>query len=220
MIKVHHLEDSRSQRVLWLLEKLEIKYRVIRYERDPKTNLAPKELMEIHPLGKSPLIEDDGIIFAETGAIFEYLLDKYDPDFKWHPAKTDPRYRDYIYYLHFAEGSLMPPLVITKILSVVDEKVPFFMKPIAALITGAIRKNYLAHTIGSLFDYLEGKLVHDYFLGSEISAVDIMMSFPLEASVAGRVDLAKRPRIVSFVKRIKEDNAYKKALEVGGPYSY
>ena len=221
MITVHHLEDSRSQRVLWLLEKLEVEYRVIRYNRDPKTNLAPKELTKIHPLGKSPVIEDEGQVYAETGAIFEYLLDHYDTQYNLHPKKEDEVYRDYIYYLHFTEGSLMPPLVITKILSVVDEKVPFFIKPVAKLITGAIRKNYLSHTLDGIFDFLESKLESStYFLGDQISAVDMIMSFPLEASLAGRGKLEKRPCIKKFVAAIKEDAGYKKALAEGGPYSY
>ncbi len=221
MITVHHLEDSRSQRVLWLLEKLDLEYRVIRYERDPKTNLAPKELTKIHPLGKSPILEDEGVVYAETGAIFQYLLDRYDSEFKLHPRSTDESYREFIYFLHFAEGSLMPPLVIMKILSVVDEKVPFLIKPIAKLITGGIRSNYLGHTLDALFDMVESRLEKSsFFLGDEMSAVDMMMSFPLEASLAGRVDLSKRPNIKKFVGKIKEDEGYKKALANGGPYSY
>lgn len=221
MITLHHLENSRSQRVLWLLEALKVEYKVEIYKRDLKTGLAPDSLLKINPLGKSPVIEVDGAVLAESGAIFEYLLNKYDLDFALHPKNDDEIYKDYLFWLHFAEGSLMWPLVIRLLHSKVLEKVPFFIKPIAKGIFKGIEKAYLTHTIKNSFDYIEKKLGNKtFFLGNSLSAVDMMMSFPLEASCAGRANMSAYPNIQKFVKTIKENSDYKRAIEIGGPYAY
>ena len=221
MIIVHHLENSRSQRVLWLLEALDVEYKVKRYDRDKKTNLAPKELLEVHPLGKSPVIEDDSIVLAESGAIFEFLLQKYDQDYKLHPQKSDIKNKDYLFWLHFAEGSLMWPLVMRLLHKKVIEKSPFFIAPIAKGIFSGIEKAYLSGTINNAFQFIENTLKKNtFFLGDKISAVDMIMSFPLEASCAGRADMDKYPHIKEFVKTIKLNKDYKKAIELGGSYAY
>lgn len=221
MIIVHHLENSRSQRVLWLLEALELEYKVKIYQRDKKTNLAPKELLDIHPLGKSPVIEDEGTILAESGAIFEYILQKYDIDFQLHPKISDIKNKDYLFWLHFAEGSLMWPLIIRLLHKKVMEKTPFFITPIAKAIFLGIEKAYLKNTIDTAFAYIEQNLKENtYLIGEKISAVDILMSFPLEASSAGRADMTKYPSIQGYVKRIKENQDYIKAKQAGGKYDY
>lgn len=221
MITLHHLENSRSQRVLWLLEALKVEYKVKRYERNKETQLAPKSLLAVHPLGKSPVIDDDGFILAESGAIFEYLLHKYDLDFKLHPSAQDPKYKDYLFWLHFAEGSLMCPLVMRLLHDKVNQKVPFVIKPISKLIFKGIEKAYLSHTINHAFQFTEETLNKSiFFLGDKLSAVDMMMSFPLEAACSGRANMNKYPRIIEFVKTIKNDTHYKKAIELGGEYTY
>jgi len=221
MITVHHLENSRSQRVLWLLEALGVEYKVKRYERDKKTNLAPKELIAVHPLGKSPVIDDEGVVLAESGAIFDYLLQKYDQDFKLHPKKSDIKNKDYLFWLHFAEGSLMWPLVMRLLHKKVIEKSPFFISPIAKAIFTGIEKAYLSHTINNAFQYIESSLEKNtFFLGEKISAVDIIMSFPLVASCAGRANMDKYPHVKEFVKTIKLNEDYKRAIDIGGTYAY
>ncbi|MBC96963.1 MAG: glutathione S-transferase [Halobacteriovoraceae bacterium] len=221
MIKLHHLENSRSQRVIWLLESLGLEYEVKRYERDPKTGLAPKELLEVCSLGKSPILEIEGEVLPESGAIFQYLLSRFDSDHRFHPRPTDKEYKDYLFWMHFAEGSLMWPLVIKLLFAKTEEKVPFFIRPVAKLIFTGINKAYLDHTLTHAMDYVEENLKgRDFFLGSQLSAVDMMMSFPLEAAQAGRFDLASYTEIKKFIKKIKEMESYKKAIEIGGEYAY
>lgn len=226
MITVHHLENSRSQRVLWLLEELGVPYQVKRYERDKKTNLAPKELLKVHPLGKSPIVVDDGIegggaVLAETGAIIEHLIDAYGQG-RLVPAKGTEAYRRYKYWIHAAEGSFMPPLVIALFLNRMDTaKMPFFAKPIARKLTQGLRDAYLTHTTKALFDYLDAELGRSQWLaGDDFTAADVMMSFPAEASLQ-RADAAKAAKnLKAYVDRLHARPAYKRALEKGGPYAY
>lgn len=221
MIIVHHLEHSRSQRVLWLLEELSVSYDVKRYERDKKTNLAPAALMKVHPLGKSPVIEDDGEIVAETGAIMDYILEKYGKGRLMPPAGTKERNR-FRYWMHAAEGSFMPPLVFSLFLNRMETApMPFFAKPVARRLTNGVRKAYLDHTTKALFDYVEAELgAHEWLAGDDFTAADIIMSFPLEAAQQ-RVEAAKnRPNIGAFLKKIRARPAYARALEAGGPYAY
>jgi glutathione S-transferase len=221
MIIVHHLENSRSQRVLWLLEELGVPYEVRRYDRDKTTNLAPPALMKVHPLGKSPVIEDKGRVIAETGAIVEHLIDSYGGGRLKPPAGTD-EYQRYKYWLHAAEGSYMPPLVMALVLGRMETaKMPFFAKPIARRLVQAVREGYLAHTTKALFAYLEAELGRAPFLaGAELSGADIMMIFPAEASLS-RADAAKGLKnLPAYVKRIQARPAYQRALEKGGPYAY
>lgn len=221
MIIVHHLENSRSQRVLWLLEELGVPYQVKRYERDKKTNLAPKELMKVHPLGKSPVIEDGGAVFAETGAIIEHIVEKYGEG-RLHPARGTDECRRYEYWIHAAEGSYMPPLVLALFLNRMETaKMPFFAKPIAKKLTQGVRDAYLTNTTKALFDYLDAELGRSEWLaGRDFSAADVMMSFPVEAALQ-RIDAARSSKnLKKYVERLHARPAYKRALEVGGPYAY
>jgi glutathione S-transferase len=221
MIVVHHLENSRSQRVLWLLEELQLPYEVKRYERDKKTNLAPKELLKVHPTGKSPLIADDGVVIAETGAIVEHIIEERGGG-RLQPARGTPEWSRYRYWMHAAEGSFMPPLVLTLMLGRMETApMPFFAKPIANRLTGAVRQGYLDHTIAALFASLDAELANSPFLaGSDLTGADIMMSFPAEAMLQRGADALKTPRIRAYVDRLHARPAYKRALERGGPYAF
>jgi glutathione S-transferase len=206
MIIVHHLENSRSQRILWLLEELQMAYEVRRYERDRKTMLAPPELKRVHPLGKSPVIEHQGRVVAETGAIVEYLVElaegKLGP-----PANRDAvlRYRQ---FLHYAEGSMMPPLLALLVVG----RLGLLGKPARAPVQAMLD----AH-----LDWLESELGgRDWFAGDEFTAADIMMSFPLEACRARAGLDARRPNLTDWLERIHARPAYGEALAKGGPYAY
>lgn len=206
MIKVHHLENSRSQRVLWLLEELDLPYEVIRYERDPKTMLAPPSLRKVHPLGKSPVIEDDGRVIAETGAIVEYLVEKAEGRLG-PPANRDAvlRYRQ---FLHYAEGSMMPPLLAILVVN----RLGLLGKPARKPLLAMFRQH---------LDWLESELAERaWFAGDEFTAADVMMSFPLEAS-RQRAGLGPaHPNILDWLERIHARPAYAEALRRGGPYAY
>jgi glutathione S-transferase len=205
MIIVHHLANSRSQRVLWLLEELGLPYEVRRYERDPKTMLAPPELKRVHPLGKAPLIEDEGRVVAETGAIVEYLVEKAGR--LGPPAKRDAvlRYRQFI---HYAEGSMMPPLLALLVIGRLG-------------ILGKPARSPLQRMLDVHLDWLETELAsRDWFAGDAFTAADVMMSFPLEAS-RHRGGLGEsRPNLVDWLERIHARPAYGAALQRGGPYTY
>jgi glutathione S-transferase len=206
MITIHHLENSRSQRVLWLLEELGLAYEVRRYERNKATMLAPPELRRIHPLGKSPVIEDEGLAIAETGAIVEYLVDKADGRLGAPPHREDAlRYR---HFLHYAEGSLMPPLFTKLVLG----RVP--------LLGRAAQKKFQP-MIDVHLDYVEGELAQrPWFAGQEFTAADVMMSFPLEAAVARAGATVDRPHIAAWLAKVHARPAYHAALQAGGPYAY
>jgi glutathione S-transferase len=206
MIVVHHLENSRSQRVLWLLEELGLPYEVRRYARDPKTMLAPPELRRVHPLGKSPVIEDEGRVVAETGAVVEYLIDLADGRLG-PPARRDDRLR-YRHFLHYAEGSMMPPLLALLVVNKLG-------------VLGRPAKGRIQAMLDVHLDWLESELsARDWFGGDEFSAADIMMSFPLEASRArGGLDEG-RPNLTDWLERIHARPAYGAALARGGPYTY
>ncbi|MBV6321691.1 glutathione S-transferase [Duganella violaceipulchra] len=219
MIVVHHLNNSRSQRVLWLLEELGLEYQIVRYQRDQKTMLAPPELLAIHPLGKSPVISDGDIVVAESGAIVEYLVDTYGNGRLVPPAGTAER-RRWTYFLHYAEGSAMTPLLMKLIFDRVETSpAPFFVKPIARGIAQKVKASYIQPQIEKHLDYLEAELNQTpWFAGAEFSAADIQMSFPLEAAAArGGLD-ERRPNLMAFLKRIHSRPAFQRALERGGPY--
>jgi glutathione S-transferase len=219
MIIVHHLENSRSQRVLWLLEELGVPYEVKRYERNKETMLAPPELRTIHPLGKSPVITDDGVTVAESGAIVEYLVDRYGNGRLIPPPGTPERLR-YTYWLHYAEGSAMPPLLLKLVFDRVEvAPMPFFVKPIARAIAGKAKSSFIEPQIKLHLDYMESELGQAiWFAGNEMTAADIQISFPLEAADA-RAGLAQgRPKLAAFLQRIHVRPAYQRALEKGGPY--
>ena len=219
MITIHHLENSRSQRVLWLLEELDIPYTVKRYERDTETMLAPPELKAIHPLGKSPVLDDDGVIVAETGAIFEYIVETYGQG-RLKPSAGTPEARAYTYWLHYAEGSAMSPLLLKLIFSAMPERAPMLMRPIVKAIARKTQEGYIDPQLIAHIGHWEEELSKtDWFAGSDFSAADIMMSFPLEAA-ASRAEGGMGPASTAFLKRIHARPAYSRALEAGGPYAY
>ncbi len=220
MIIVHHLNNSRSQRVLWLLEELGVPYEVKRYQRDRKTMLAPPELRAVHPLGKSPVIEDDGQVLAESGAIVEYLAERYGDARLVPPAGTPERLR-YRYWMHFAEGTAQPPLLLKLLFDRVETgPMPFFVRPVARAIAQRAKGSYIQPNIDRNLDFMESELRgRDWFAGDAFSAADVQMSFPLEAAVVrGGLD-ARRPRLMDFLERIHARPAYRRAIEKGGEYA-
>ena len=218
MIVVHHLNNSRSQRILWLLEELELPYEIKRYERDPKTMFAPPELCEIHPLGKSPVLTDRGNVIAESGAIIEYLLERYGQG-RFEPAPGSKERILFQYFLHYAEGSAMPPLVLSLIFSHLPKSpMPFFMKPIVKGIADKVKKSYVNPQIKLHFDFLEQHLQKNlWFAGEQFTAADIQMSFAVEAGTA-RDRSRARPQLLQFLERIHARPAYYAALEKGGKF--
>lgn len=219
MITLHHLNNSRSQRILWMLEEIGIDYQIKRYQRDPQTMLAPAELRQVHPLGKSPLITDGELTLAESGAIIEYLAERYGD---WLlPAAGSPERLRYRYWLHYAEGSAMPPLLLKLVFDKLrSAPMPFFIKPIARGNANKVRQAFISPQLKLHFDYLESQLSeHDWFAGDAFSAADIQLSFPLEAAAARGV-LSNHPRLSDFLQRIHARPAYRRALEKGGAYDY
>ncbi len=221
MITVHHLNNSRSQRVLWLLEELGLPYEIVKYERDAQTMLAPASLRRVHPLGKSPVITDGAVTVAESGAIVEYLVERHGAG-RLIPAAGTPERLRYTYWLHFAEGSAMPPLLMKLIFArIATTPMPFFAKPIAKAISKKVLEGFVDPNLASQLDFMEAELgKSEWFAGPEFSAADIQMSFPLEAA-AQRTELkASKPRMAAFLARIHARPAYQKALQRGGPYSF
>lgn len=221
MITVHHLENSRSQRVLWLLEELGLRYEIQRYARDPKTMYAPPELQRVHPLGKSPVITDGDATVAESGAIVEYLLDTYDKKARLRPPPGTPERRRFTYWLHFAEGSAMPPLLMKLVFDKVRRApVPFFVKPVTRGIADKVVASFVTPNLERMYAFMEGELrERPWFAGADFSAADVQMSFPLEAAAQrGGLD-ARYPRLRDWLERIHARAAYRRALERGGPYT-
>jgi glutathione S-transferase len=221
MLTVHHLNNSRSQRILWLLEELGVLYETKLYARDAHTLLAPPELRAVHPLGKSPVISDDGTTVAESGAIVEYLVERYGNGRLIPPPRSPERLR-YTYWLHFAEGSAMTPLLLKLVFARIEAApMPFFAKPIARGITKKVQHTYIDPNLARHLDFMEAQLAVDgWFAGAEFSAADIQMSFPVELSRArGGLD-EKHPRLLQFLERIHARPAYQRALAAGGAYAY
>lgn len=219
MIVVHHLEDSRSQRILWLLEELGLPYEVKRYQRNPKTRLAPPELLAVHPLGKSPVVTDQGRTLAETGAIVEILLEQYGEG-RLAPPRGSDAWRDYLYWLHFAEGSAMPPSVMKLVFSMLPKQAPWFMKPAAKALSAGVQTRFIDPTLARQTAFMEAAVKGGgWFVGSAFSAADIMMSFPVETTAA-RGGLGDSPALTAWLKAIHARPAYQRALERGGPYAY
>ena len=219
MITVHHLNNSRSQRVLWLLEELGVPYEIVKYERDPKTMLAPKSLEAIHPLGKSPVITDGERTVAESGAILEYLVDTHGKG-KLVPAAGTQPHLDYRYFMHYAEGSLMPYLLMRLVFAKVKTApVPFFVKPIAKKIADKVTGDFVDPNLRRHLTFLNAHLgKQTWFAGSELTAADIQMSYPVEAAVSRAGDIVDVSKLADFVKRIKDRPAFQRALERGGAY--
>ena len=220
MIVVHHLNNSRSQRVLWLLEEMGLPYEVKRYERNAATMLAPPELRAIHPLGKSPVIQDGDVVVAETGAIIEYLLATY-PAPGLRPAAGTENGRRFTYWLHYAEGSAMTPLLLKLVFSALPTRSPGLVRPLVKAIANKAQASFIDPQIANHTAWWEGELTQRaWFASDAFSAADIMMSFPLEAG-ASRVPYGPdKPKLKAFLQAIHARPAYQRALERGGPYAY
>jgi glutathione S-transferase len=217
---VHHLNNSRSQRVLWMLEELGVDYEVKRYQRDPKTMLAPPELRAVHPLGKSPVVTDGGVTLAESGAILEYLVGRYGEGRFVPPAGSPERMR-YAHWMHYAEGSLMPPLVMKLVFNRIENaRVPFFVRPIARGIARRVKGEFLDPQIATHLAFLEGELAKsEWFAGDALTAADVQMSFAVEgASARGGFTKGSHPRLHGWLERVHSRPAYRRALEKGGPF--
>lgn len=220
MLVVHHLNNSRSQRVLWLLEELGVPYEIKHYQRDAKTMLAPKELRDVHPLGKSPVITDGDLVIAESGAILEYLCRAYGSE-SVMPEATKQAMLDYSYFMHYAEGSAMP-LFVNKLVfgEIPKQPMPFFVRPIARALCKQVVKTWLQPQIDTHLAFLEQHLQNNaWFSGAQFSAADIQMSFPLEAAAVRDKVAEKYPALQKFLDRIHDRPAYTRALERGGPYT-
>ena len=206
MIKVHHLNNSRSQRVLWLLEEIGLEYEVVPYQRDAKTKRAPASLRRVHPLGKAPIIEDGSLRLAETGAIVDYLVGRYGKSLA--PPEGGDAYWRYRYWVHYAEGSAMSPLLLKLVIGKLGP-------------LGWPARSHVDRQIALHLDFLEKELGKGpWFAGDAFSAADIMMSFPLEAAAARAGLNASRPNLFNFLSRIHARPAYQRALSRGGPYAY
>jgi len=219
---LHHLEQSRARRIVWLLEELKVPYSIKTYKRDPKTMLGPKELRQVHPLGKSPLISDPNNghrVLAESGAIVEYIVARYGNGRFIPPDNTDARLR-WTYWLHYAEGSLMPLLLLRLVFDkVAHSPVPFFIKPIVQGIDKTVSGVFISPELKLHLGFIEAELAanpHGWFAGDTISAADVQMSYPLEAAMQRAHNDASKTAIVTFLDRIHDRPAYQKACEVTG----
>jgi glutathione S-transferase len=223
MITVHHLNNSRSQRILWLLEELGLDYEVKRYQRNPQTMLAPPELRAVHPLGKSPVITEKSasgdLTLAESGAIVEYLADRHGAG-RLAPAPDSPQRVRYLYWLHFAEGTAQPPSLLKLLFDRIKSRSPLLVRPIARTIADRALAAYVLPNIERNLDFMESELgKNEWFAGAQFSAADIQMSFPVEAYRArGGLD-EKRPRLMHFLEKIHSRPAYRRAIERGGEYA-
>ena len=218
-LTVHHLNNSRSQRVLFLLEELGVAYEVKRYERDPKTMLAPASLLRVHPLGKSPAVTDGDLTIAETGAIMEYLAATYG-DATLRPPQGSEAGRRATYFLHYAEGSLMPLMLVSLIAGRLPARAPLLMKPLLRRVGGSLQGQFVAPRLAQNLDFLEGELAgRPWFAGEGFTVADAQMSFPIEiAGLRQRLLGAARPKLQNWLDRVRARPAYARALERGGPY--
>jgi glutathione S-transferase len=222
MITVHHLDNSRSQRVLWLLEELRLPYQLVRHARDPATLLAPAALRAVHPLGKAPVLVDGDHVLAESGAILEYLVERYDTGhaFSPEPPPADGAERlAYRYWMHYAEGSAMPPLLLSLVLGRIGSaRMPFFVRPVARRIVEGAMAGFVRPQLQLHLDWMEQSLARSggWFAGGRFTAADIQMSFPVEAA-AVRVGLERHPQLAAFRERIRTRPAWQSAMERGGP---
>lgn len=217
MLTVHHLNNSRSQRVLWLLEELEVPYEIKRYQRGPDM-MAPKELRSVHPLGKSPVITDNGNTIAESGAIIEYIVSTYGNGRLIPPPNSPERLR-YTYWLHYAEGSAMPPLLLKLLFTMMPKRAPALLRPLVKMFAQAVVTGFVDPQLKLHMGYWESELAKSqWFAGPDFTAADIQMSFPLEAASARGGLEQGYPKAVAFLSRIHARPAYQRALDKGGPY--
>ena len=224
MITVHHLETSRSQRILWLLEELDLPYEIKLYKRDPKTHLAPPELKAVHPLGKSPVITDGRETIAESGAIIEYLVENYGQNLQGElsqlqAARGTPAYRQCRFWMHYAEGSLMNWLVMKLVfMSIPTQPMPFFVKPIAKAICAQVQAKLVDPNLATALAFMEAHLAkHKWFSGKDLSMADFQMSFPVEAALSRSAEVGSFPRLAAYRERMVARPAYQRALAKGGP---
>jgi glutathione S-transferase len=218
MLTVHHLNNSRSQRVLWLLEELAVPYEIIRYQRLPDLR-APRELHAIHPLGKSPVITDNGNTIAESGAIVDYLVDHYGDGRLIPPPKTPERLR-YTYWLHYAEGSAMPLLLLKLLFNIMPKRAPALLRPLVRKVSTQALTAMVNPQLKQHMAFWESELQKsEWFAGGEFTAADIQMSFPLQAAAARGGLEQGHPRAMDFLDRIEKRPAYQRAMEKGGPYT-
>jgi len=216
MITVHHLNNSRSHRILWLLEELGLPYEIVRYQRDPATMLAPEALKRVHPLGKSPVITDGDLVIAESGAIIEYLVTRYGAGRLIPPEGTPERLR-YSFWLHYAEGSAMPPLLLKLVFRTMATRAPWFIRPIAAAIAAATEKAFIDPQLALHGGYWNAELAKTpWFAGSAFTAADIQMSFPVELFLARAGVTDNIDRLKAFAAKIQARPAYVRALARGG----
>ena len=222
MITVHHLDNSRSQRILWLLEELELPYDIRFYKRDPRTMQAPRSLRRIHPLGKAPIITDTegDVTLAESGAIIEYLVERYGNG-RLQPERGTPEHVQFLYWLHYAEGSAMPPLLLKLVFGLLPTRVPFIIRPVASLIARGVQSRIINPQLRLHMDFWEQSLSQrEWFTGKDFTAADIQMSFPLEAAATRAGALPGRPHVGAFLRRIHARPAYQRALGRGGAYAF
>ena len=224
MITVHHLETSRSQRILWLLEELGVPYQIKVYKRDAKTRLAPAELKAVHPLGKSPVITDGDETIAESAAILEYLVERYGAQGKGElahlqPMPGTPEYRQSRFWMHYAEGSLMTWLVMKLVfMTIPKQPMPFFVKPIARKLCDQVQAQLIDPNLATALAFMEAHLTdHTWFSGEQITIADFQMSFAVEAALAKGADPIKFPWLVAFKIRMQARPAYQRAIDKGGP---
>ena len=217
MLTVHHLNNSRSQRVLWMLEELAVPYRIEFYQRDKQTMLAPASLKLVHPLGKSPVVTDNDVTVAESAVIIQYLVDRYGNG-NFMPAAGTKAMRDYQYFMHYAEASAMPPLLLKLVFSRLAKPMPVFIRPIGKLISKTVQDRFINPQLATHMKFIESHLANDtWFAGDEFSAADVQMSFPMEAFAARGPKGLEVPHIKAFIERIHARPAYQAAIEKGGP---
>ncbi|KAL3155248.1 hypothetical protein ABBQ32_013179 [Trebouxia sp. C0010 RCD-2024] len=218
MIVVHHLSSSRSHRIIWLLEELGVEYEVKRYER-MSNMLAPPELKQIHPLGKSPVVTDGDVTVAESGAIVDYLVSTYGSGRLIPPPSAKQDRLKYTYWLHFSEGSAMPPVLMYLVLTKVPDRAPFFIRPVVRYIFGTLLTGFVEPNLARNADYMESELRKTkWFAGDDFTAADVIMSFPVEAMAERGGMGAKHPKLAGYLERIHARPAWKRALETGGEY--
>lgn len=224
MITVHHLETSRSQRVLWLLEELGLPYQIKTYKRDPKTRLAPPELKAIHPLGKSPVITDGPITVAESGAILEYLAEQYGQGLGGElaglePARGTEEHRQCRFWMHYAEGSLMNWLVMKLVFKTIPtQPMPFFVKPIARALCGTVQQKLIDPNVDTALAFIEEHLgTHRWFAGEHLTMADFQMSFAVEALMSRANDASSCPHLQAYRERMHARPAYQRGIAKGGP---
>lgn len=217
MLIVHHLNNSRSQRVIWALEELNLPYQIVRYQREP-TMMAPPALKKVHPLGKSPVVEDNGLILAESGAILEYLQETYDPASLLRPESPGEKLACR-FWLHYAEGSLMPLLMMKLVFSSLGKKpVPWALRPVGKALGQGVQKAWLNKQLVTHADYIENHLAQSaWFAGDTFSIADIQMSFPVMALLA-RGGMRDLEHTQAWYQRIQCRPAFQRAIEQGGPF--